>query len=107
MILSSSFCCVSAGSGEIDFEEFLTLMTNTEKFLETFGKFIQPQSSFALDVCVFACLFEFVCVFNCILVVDPYIIIDRYTYMLYPGYFNLLFITFKYSSQMLIMMNIY
>lgn len=26
------------GNGEIDFEEFLDLMTNTEMFLEAFGK---------------------------------------------------------------------
>lgn len=27
-----------AGNGEIDFYEFLNLMTNTERFLEGFGK---------------------------------------------------------------------
>ena len=26
------------GNGEIDFHEFLNLMTNTEKFLESFGR---------------------------------------------------------------------
>ena len=28
------------GNGEIDFNEFLNLMTNTERFLESFGKYI-------------------------------------------------------------------
>ena len=32
--------CIIIGNGEIDFEEFLTLMTSTEKFLENLrGKY--------------------------------------------------------------------
>lgn len=33
-VMFTDYMCACAGNGEIDFEEFLTLMTSTEKFLE-------------------------------------------------------------------------
>lgn len=43
------------GNGEIDFQEFLNLMTNTERFLEGFGEPIKssrifPESIYSLDI---------------------------------------------------------
>lgn len=41
-----------AGNGEIDFYEFLNLMTNTERFLEGFGKFYNKLVHINLPVTI-------------------------------------------------------